>query len=252
MENRCNQDIKRKKGRHPKKNYDPGILTKELIDITVEVYNHVHEIKATANELSLPPNKVKKLLITGKAIRYPETEQIQSLQKQGKTMAEIQNIMQLSYSAIQTYLPYTKVIYKLSEISQNAERIHKYRSRKAAVDHLKEECTEENLWKCIVQFQEYLFFTSSGLPFQYTLRIGRNGDFTKELFINRRENSKSLSWGSVRIAFEKAMEKTDHFFLRPKDIADVRGISYVYSLLWRFGIIMVPENIEQKLKGIKG
>lgn len=90
------------------------------------------------------------------------------------------------------------------------------------------------------------------LPFQYTLRIGRNGDFTKELFINRRENSKSLYWGSVRIAFEKAMEKTDHFFLRPKDIADVRGISYVYSLLWRFGIIMVPENIEHKLKGIKG
>ena len=133
MENRCNQDIKRKKGRHPKKNYDSGILTKELIDITVEVYNHVHEIKATANELSLPPNKVKKLLITGKAISYPETEQIQSLQKQGKTMAEIQNIMQLSYSAIQTYLPYTKVIYKLSEISQNAERIHKYRRRKAAV-----------------------------------------------------------------------------------------------------------------------
>ena len=77
--------------------------------------------------------------------------------REGKTMAEIQNIMQLSYSAIQTYLPYTKVIYKLSEISQNAERINKYRSRKAAVDLLKEECTEENLWKCIVLFQEYLF-----------------------------------------------------------------------------------------------
>ena len=112
------------------------------------------------------------------------------------------------------------------------------------MDLLKEECTEENLWKCIVVFQEYLFYTSSGLPFQYTLRIGRNGDFTKELFINRRENSKSLSWGSVKIAFEKAMEKPDHFFSRPKDIADVRGISYVYSLLWRFGIIKVPENIE--------
>ena len=92
MENKCNHDIKRKKGRHPKKNYDPGILTKELIDITVEVYNHVHEIKATANELSLPPNKVKKLLITGKAIRYPETEQIHKWHKiqPGKELSQVQ------------------------------------------------------------------------------------------------------------------------------------------------------------------
>ena len=30
--------------------------------------------------------------------------------------------MGLGYSALHTYLPYTKVIYKMSEISQNAER----------------------------------------------------------------------------------------------------------------------------------
>lgn len=71
---------------------------------------------------------------------------------------------------------------------------------------MKENCTEENLWRCIIAFQRYLFFTASGLPFTYTLKTGRNGTYTKELFIDRRENSKSLSWCSLKIAFDKAME----------------------------------------------
>ena len=86
-----------------------------------------------------------------------------------------------------TYLPYSNVIYKLSELSQNAERIRKYRERKAAVEKLKEECTEKNLWDCIVAFQKYPFYTSSGLTFQYTLKIGKGGEYTKELFIDRRK-----------------------------------------------------------------
>lgn len=122
-------------------------------------------------------------------------------------------------------------------------------NRQRAVSDLQENCTEENLWNCIVAFQEYPFYTSSGLPFTYKLKIGRNGKFTKELFIDRRENSKSLAWSSVRIAFERAIAKKGTVFKRPKEIADVRGISYSYSLLWRFGIISVPEQIEIKLRG---
>lgn len=224
---------------------------KELVDTVAEVYNNTNEIKATAIELSLPPHKVKKLLITGKVISYSETDQILSLQQKGKTMEEIENIMGLSYSTINTYLPYSKVIYKLSEISQNAERVRRYKARKDVVNALKENCTEENLWNCIIAFQEYPFYTSSSLPFQYTLKVGCNGEYTKELFINRRENSKSLSWSSVRIAFEKAMEKKSSVFTRPKQIVDVRGISYSYSLLWRFGVITVPREVEIRMRGKK-
>lgn len=242
-------DKKGKKGRPLKKDYDAETLMQELIDTVVEVYKEKQEIKATAIELSLPANKVKKLLITGKVIAYPETEQIQNLMQQGRTMSEIQELMGLSYSTIHTYLPYSKVVYKLSELSQNAERIRKYRERKAAVEKLKEECTEKNLWDCIVAFQKYPFYTSSGLPFQYTLKIGKGGEYTKELFINRRENSKSLSWSSVRLAFMKAMERQGTVFARPKEIADVRGISYSYSLLWHFGVIKVPEEVESKMQG---
>lgn len=40
-----------------------------------------------------------------------------------------------------------------------------------------------------------------GLPFQYKLKVGRNGRFTKELWVDRREDSKSLAWSSVKLAF---------------------------------------------------
>lgn len=116
------------RGRPTKKSYAPEKLMHELINIVTEIYQNTNEIKATAIEMSLPPNKVKKLLITGKVLSYPETEQIQSLLRQGKTMEEVQAIMELSYSAFNTYLPYTKVIYKMFEISQNAEQVNRYKN----------------------------------------------------------------------------------------------------------------------------
>lgn len=238
-----------KRGRPPKKDYDPEVLMQDLLDTAVEIYQEKKEIKATALELSLPPNKVKKLLISGNVLSYPETKQIQDLLRQGKTMVEIQHVMGLSYSALHTYLPYSKVIYKMSEISQNAERVKTYKARKATVDTLMAAPTEEHLWDCIVAFQNYPFHTVSGLPFSYTMKAGRNGEYTKELFINRRENSKSLAWSSIKIAFNKALDQQGAIFARPKELADVRGVSYTFSLLWRFRMITVPEEVEKKLKG---
>lgn len=238
-----------KRGRPPKKDYDPEALMQELINAVTEVYKEKKEIRATALELSLSPNKVKKLLITGNVLSYSETVQIQFLMQQGKTIAEIQHIMGRSYSSIHVYLPYTKVIYKMSEISQNAERIKTYKARETAVDTLMGAPSEEHLWDCIVAYQNYPFHTVSGLPFSYTLKMGRNGEYTKELFIDRRENSKSLAWSSVRMVFERALEQQGNIFTRPKELADVRGVSYTFSLLWRFGIIAVPEAVERKLKG---
>ena len=117
------------------------------------------------------------------------------------------------------------------------------------MEKLAVEPAEENLWNCIVMFQGYTFHTVSGLPFTYRLKAGRDGEFTKELFIDRRENSKSLSWSSVRIAFKRAVEKQGTVLDRPKAIGDIRGISYIYSLFWRFGMITVPEEARKKLRG---
>lgn len=167
--------MKNKLDRPFKKSYDPNSLMQDLLNTATEVYLITNRINLTALELSLPPNKVKKPLITAKILIYPETEHIQELRAKGKTMDEIQAITGLSRASINTYLPYSKVIYKMSEISLNAERVQKYRMRKAAVEKLAAEPTEENLWNCIVMFQGYNFHTVSGLPFTYSLKVGRAG-----------------------------------------------------------------------------
>ena len=51
------------------------------------------------------------------------------------------------------------------------------------------------------------------------------------------------------MVFRKALEQQGTVFTRPKELADVRGVSYTFSLLWRFRMISVPEEVERKLKG---
>lgn len=53
----------------------------KLIEIVTEIYQEKEEIKTMALEAALPPNKAKKLLITGDVLTYSENEQIQEFQK---------------------------------------------------------------------------------------------------------------------------------------------------------------------------
>ena len=114
------------------------------------------------------------------------------------------------------------------------------------LEKLHQNCTEEALWSAVVAFQNYPFYTASGLPFQYKLKIGKNGTYNKELLIDRRENSKTLSWSSVRMAFENC-QKISGIVKRPKALGDIRGISYIYPLFWKFGLIEVPEETARKM-----
>ncbi len=111
-----------------------------------------------------------------------------------------------------------------------------------ALKALREELAEDKLWEAVVAFQGYPFYTASGLPYSYTLKIGRNGSYNKELLVDRRRESKTLSWSSVSLAFRSAMEKRGEVIVRPKALGDIRGISYIYPLLYRFGLIAVPEK----------
>lgn len=118
----------------------------------------------------------------------------------------------------------------------------------AVLSAFSQQPTEENLWRCVAAFQGMPFRTASGLPFTYTLGIGRNGSYTRELWVDRREQSKSLAWSSVRLAFQRALEKPNVEFDRPKALADVRGISYSFPLLWRFGLVQVSESLARKME----
>ena len=94
-----------------------------------------------------------------------------------------------------------------------------YKTRK-----LRTEPTEEHLWEVVLIYQKVKFKTYSGLPFSYEVRKGRNGQYTKELWIDRREKSKSLAWSSVRLAFHNIREM-GAVVDRPKSLGDIRGVT---------------------------
>lgn len=105
-----------------------------------------------------------------------------------------------------------------------------------------------------------LFYASSGLPFTYEVKRKKNGEYSGELLVSRKEVSKTLTKSSVMYAFRKAFsdgktsgeEFTAPEYKGPKEIGQIFGISYSCSLFWRLGLIRVPEKVEKKLKGEKG
>ena len=156
--------------------------------------------------------------------------------------------LKLSKASVTSYLPYEKGVYfpntaDKGKISVGAERQRRYR----AVRKLRTEPTEEHLWEVVLLYAGVRFKTYSGLPFTYEIRKGRNGQYTKELWIDRRENSKSLAWSSVLLALGN-IKKVEEVVERPKALGDIRGVTYIYGMFYRFGLINVPDEAKEKMK----
>lgn len=87
---------------------------------------------------------------------------------------------------------------------------------------------------------------TDGASFTYEIRKGRSGEYTKELWIDRRENSKSLAWSSVLLALGNVKE-VGAVVDRPKALGDIRGVTYIYGMFYRFGVIDVPDDAKCKM-----
>ena len=129
------------------------------------------------------------------------------------------------------YLPYTKVPYNANELSLNAKRIKKYRKRRTKVDKLGQTKYIRDLWKCIVLFEGYGFKTAKGLKYKYIVKGG-------EIFVDRKESSKSITMSTVELAFQNALELMDSVgtVTGPKKLGTF-GASYLYPMFLRFGVI---------------
>lgn len=80
------------------------------------------------------------------------------------------------------------------------------------------------------------------------LKFGNaDGQYTKELWIDRRENSKSLAWSSVLLALNNIKE-VGAVVDRPKALGDIRGVTYIYGMFYRFGLIDMPDKVNGKMK----
>ena len=153
--------------------------------------------------------------------------------------------LDLSKASVTSYLPYQKGVYfpstEKEKISVGAERQRRYR----AIKRWRGDPTEENFWSVVVAYVGVKFKTYSGLPFTYEIKKGRNGEYTKELWIDRREKSKSLAWSSIVLALGNIKEEVVN---RPKALGDIRGVTYIYGMFYRFGLIDVSDEAKEKMK----
>ena len=232
-----------------KPEHDAGKNLKEQMDAAVALYEEDCSLQSIADVLNLNPIKVRKLLITAGVYESEVAEKAQdTFERYRKTqdyktsILSTATVLGLSKASVTSYLPYEKGVYfpntaDKEKISVGAERQLRYR----AVRKLRTEPTEEHLWEVVLLYSGVRFKTYSGLPFTYEIRKGRNGQYTKELWINRRENSKSLAWSSVLLALHN-IKKVGAVVDRPKALGDIRGVTYIYGMFYRFGLIDIPET----------
>lgn len=206
-------------------------------------------IEMTAKEYGVSSMKMRKLLITAGVYKNETSGFIMELKNDGYNVNEIQQITGLSRSTVNGYLPYSKVIYKNTESSVGADRVRLLRKRRKNCKELQEELTDNKLWECMELHQGFKFNTVSGLAFTYSIKHGRDGSYTKEFIIDRRTESKPLTWSSIMLAFHNAIELKGEMIYRPQDLGDIRGVSYIFPVLYYFGVIdMVDEELVKKLK----
>lgn len=235
-----------------KPEFDAGKNLKEQVESAVALYDSEMSLQAIADELGLNPIKVRKLLITAGVYESDVAEKVQdAFEKYRETqdyktaLLSTAAALDLSKASITSYLPYKKGVYfpgtEKEKISVGAERQRRYRAMK----RWRADPTEENFWSVVVAYAGVKFKTYSGLPFSYEVRKGKNGEYTKELWIDRRKNSKSLAWSSVLLALGNRKEKVVD---RPKALGDIRGVTYIFGMFYRFGLIDVPDEVQEKMK----
>lgn len=253
-------------GRKPSKpDYNPSVILQNQMNAAVALYgtDDHPSLQMIADELDLNPIKVRKLLITAGVYKSDAADQVQrafnkhriSGLSHTEAIAATMKELHLSKASVTSYLPYEKGVYFPAETDSNnlsvgAERIRRMRKREKIIERVKTEQTEEALWAAVIEFQGYKFRTYSGLAFSYSLKKGRGGSYTKELFIDRRENSKSLAWSSVLLAFHN-ISSIGSVVDRPKALGDIRGVTYIYAMFYRFGLIDAPEKAKEKMEPVR-
>lgn len=231
----------------PKKSRETNTddLITQLIETVTDTYLNPPEnladengrmyLNLLAEEFSMTPIKVRKLLISSGVYQTDISMRINELYKSGKSIKEIQEIVGLSTASVSGYLPYQKTVYNLEVSTDVANRLRKYRNRKAMVNKLAAEVetgavrTKNLLWETITAFEDYPFKTAKGLRYCYTVK-------GNELFISRKE--KSVTRASVNMALETAVRlQREGLEITGPKMLGCFGASYLYPIFIRIGVI---------------
>lgn len=220
--------------------YNAEQIAKEYIDAVTEFYysktssGQNQSIRAVADEFDTTILKIRKILITSGVYQSERSEQVQTLRAAGRTIEEIQNELGISRASVYSYLPYIKTIYNAKEISANAQRLQTYRKRKRAVSEFvnaleENRLTESIIWDTVSAFAGYLFYTSKGIKFYYSVQGG-------EIRVDRKKKTITKSSVFLFVQLARKMECEGNHVSGPKQLGTF-GASYLYAMFIRFGLI---------------
>ncbi len=236
---------------NPKKHpdYDPVALSKEMITQMAEAFGRYDDRKGRAQQhmtlneaaaqFGITSLKARKILITAGVYSTAVSREVQDLYRRGRSVAEIGRMLNLSRASVHSYLPYSKMIYKMDRLSTTAERELLYRKRKRAKAALAHAVTKENLWSALEVFQQYPFHLTRGteekgsMKFTYRLSVPAAGRVGASLVL--KPNGMTISMTEVLMVFDRILRLQD--MTGNPDQLGIPNDSYLYAILMGIGLI---------------
>ena len=99
-----------------------------------DTYLSTGSIKATARELKISEQSVRRVLLQCGDYTNDTAKRIHSLLEAGKTVEEISGELHINKNTVISYLPYSRTPYISPEKTENAKRIKQCRERKNRMD----------------------------------------------------------------------------------------------------------------------
>ncbi len=236
---------------NPKKHpdYDPIALSKEMITKMAEAFGRYDDrtgreqqrmtLNEAAAQFGITSLKARKILITAGVYSTAVSREVQDLYRRGRSVAEIGRMLNLSRASVHSYLPYSKMIYKMDRLSTTAERELLYRKRKKAKADLAHVVTEENLWSALEIFQKYPFHLMRGIEetgsmkFTYRLSVPAAGRVGASLVLE--PGGIMISMTEVLMAFDRILRLQN--MEEPPEQLGIPNDSYLYAILLGIGLI---------------
>lgn len=178
-------EVSRQIGRPPKKpNYSREKEMEKLLSHAMELFSvpfddrverpsDAPSIIDVASKLNTSRLRMRKLLITANYYSTQKSRRIHALREEGKSIQEIIAITGLERTTVQSYLPYERSIYKLEDLSVNAEGSRRYQQRRRSLEKLKTHLHDPSfmtlLWETILAFEHYHFLLEDGRKIQYSV-----------------------------------------------------------------------------------
>ena len=160
-------------------------------------------LRDVASRFGMSTLKARKLLITAGVYSTELSRAVADLQKDGLSIEQIGEKLNLGRASVHSYLPYTKGTYKIEPCGAAAKRTRVYRERLSAKDKLLNAGSESELdrnqilWSALESFQGYLFHGEGDRRFSFQIN-------DHEMKINKED--KSIPREDICVAYERAIQ----------------------------------------------